>query len=364
MVLDRLTQTVRRGLVVVALGCALLGVVPSIVESAVAPAPEATTGNATYTVRRGDYLYRIARATGTDLSTLLSLNGLSLGSVIHPGQVLRTSGSSGAPGPASSPGWSGGTYTVRRGDYLYRIARATGTDLSTLLSLNGLSLGSVIYPGQVLRTSGSGPATSGASYTVVSGDCWSCIARQVGVSMGALLAANGASTSTMIHPGQVINLPAGAAPIGGSAPSPTPALAPPSSLSADPWLLARLRAVVGAARVDLAESLGRRPLVIVWDSSVPSGTEAVTDLSTTIRIHPRLESRLTRLDNVLAHEFGHVMVILGLTSTLSVPVVCHEKVADEIATRIRGAIVREHKTAECTWEEARVIADQVFALGF
>jgi LysM repeat protein len=338
---------------------------PSIVESAASPASVAVAGNGTYTVRRGDYLYAIARATGTDLSTVLSLNGLSLNSVIHPGQVLRTNGSTGAADPAPAPEWSGGTYTVRRGDYLYAIARATGTDLSSLMSLNGLSLNSVIHPGQRLKTSGLGPAASGGTYTVVSGDCWSCIARKYGVPTRDLLAVNGARASTMIHPGQVIDLPAGAAPAGGAPPASTPAVAQRPS-SSDPWLSAQLEAAVGAWRVDLAASLSGRPVRIVWDSSVPSGTEAVTEATMTIRIHPRLQERSTRfLHNVLAHEFGHIMVIIALENTgFSDPGVCHEKVADEIASRIRERTVRLHTTVECTWDEAKAIANEVFGQGF
>jgi len=350
---------------VIAVGCALLGVVPSIVESAASPASVEVAGNGSYTVRRGDYLYGIARATGTDLSTLLSLNGLSLNSVIHPGQALRTNGSTGAPDPATAPEWTGGTYTVRRGDYLYGIARAAGMDLSTLLSLNGLSLQSVIHPGQMLKTSGAGPAASAGTYTVVSGDCWSCIARKLGVSTRDLLAANGASTSTMIHPGQVVDLPAGAAPATAPLPASTPAVAQRPSES-DPWLSAQLETAVGAWRVDLAGSLGGRPVRIVWDSSVPRGVDAVAESTLTIRVHPRLQEGSTRvLHNVLAHEFGHIMVVIALERAgLSDPGICHEKVADEIASRIRERTVRLHETIECTWDEARAIADEVFAQGF
>jgi LysM repeat protein len=411
---------------VIALGCSLLAVVPSIVESAASPASVDVAGSGSYTVRRGDYLYGIARASGTELSTLLSLNGLSLNSVIHPGNVLRTNSSTGTPKPATAPEWSGGTYTVRRGDYLYAIARTTGTELSTLLSLNGLSLNSVIQPGQVLRTNGSAHApdpatapewsggtytvrrgdylyaiaratgtelstllslnrlslrsiihpgqvlktsgagpTAGGTYTVLSGDCWSCIAREFGVATRDLLAANGATLSTMIHPGQVIDLPAGAAPAEGAPPVSKPAVAQRPS-SSDPWLSAQLEAAVGAWRVELAASLGRRSVRIVWDSTVPWGTEAVTESTMTIRMHPRLQERSTRvLHNVLAHEFGHIMVLIALENVLlSDPGGCHEKVADEIASRIRERNVRVHWTSACTWEQAQAIADKVFAQGF
>jgi murein DD-endopeptidase MepM/ murein hydrolase activator NlpD len=54
------------------------------------------------------------------------------------------------------------------------------------------------------------PACTGATYTVVSGDSWSRIAQRLGVGMTALLAANGATIATVIVPGRILCLPAGA----------------------------------------------------------------------------------------------------------------------------------------------------------
>ena len=51
---------------------------------------------------------------------------------------------------------------------------------------------------------------TGATYTVKSGDSWSRIASLHKVTLAALLAANNATASTVIHPGQVVCLPAGA----------------------------------------------------------------------------------------------------------------------------------------------------------
>jgi len=56
-----------------------------------------------------------------------------------------------------------------------------------------------------------GPTTS--TYTVVAGDGWFAIGRKTGVEVGPLLAVNGASLSTMLHPGQVLKVP-------GTAPQP------------------------------------------------------------------------------------------------------------------------------------------------
>lgn len=222
-----------------------------------------TTSGNSYTVVSGDSLYAIARKTGTSIQELLSLNGLNLNSIIHPGQVLalssksasaeikqeestpkeeKTSAEATSEETSSSTNQSstGGTYTVVSGDGLYAIARKTGTNIDDLLSLNGLSLNSTIYPGQVLTLSASSessaneettsteeesssstqetpseesaasseqPATGG-TYTVVSGDGLYAIARKTGTSIEDLLSLNGLSLNSTIYPGQVLKLSA------------------------------------------------------------------------------------------------------------------------------------------------------------
>ena len=220
-----------------------------------------TTGNS-YTVVSGDSLYVIARKTGTSIQDLLSLNGLNLNSIIHPGQVLALSSRSETTetkqeestpkeekvsaettneetSSSTNQPSTGGTYTVVSGDGLYAIARKTGTSIDDLLSLNGLSLNSTIYPGQILTLSASSesstneettsteeslsstqettseegaasseqPGTSG-TYTVVSGDGLYAIARKTGISIDDLLSLNGLSLNSMIYPGQVLTLSA------------------------------------------------------------------------------------------------------------------------------------------------------------
>ena len=204
-----------------------------------------------YTVVSGDSLYAIARKTGTSIQDLLSLNGLNLNSIIHPGQVLALSSKSvstetkqeeSAPkeetkstesteSSTTDTTTSTGSYTVVSGDGLYAIARKTGTSIQDLLSLNGLSLNSTIYPGQVLKLSSNSEAssseetatsteetssevtstsseqvTSTGSYTVVSGDGLYAIARKTGTNIQDLLSLNGLTLTSTIYPGQVLKL--------------------------------------------------------------------------------------------------------------------------------------------------------------
>ena len=220
-----------------------------------------TTSGNSYTVISGDSLYAIARKTGTSIQDLLSLNGLNLNSIIHPGQVLALSSKSATSeakqeesaskeekaneettneeaSTSTKQSSSSGTYTVVSGDGLYAIARKTGTSIDDLLSLNGLSLTSTIYPGQVLTLSAnsqeveseessstenesststqetsseenaasSEQISTGGTYTVVSGDGLYAIARKTGTSIDDLLSLNGLSLNSTIYPGQVLTL--------------------------------------------------------------------------------------------------------------------------------------------------------------
>ena len=103
-----------------------------------APAPGADT----YTVRRGDTLWGIARRYSTTVSALASLNHIANPDLIYPGQELNL------PRGAAP---SAGTYTVRQGDTLWGIARRYNTTVSALASLNRIANPDLIYPGQVLR---------------------------------------------------------------------------------------------------------------------------------------------------------------------------------------------------------------------
>ncbi|MEO3741434.1 lipoprotein YgeR [Kosakonia oryzendophytica] len=67
----------------------------------------------------------------------------------------------GCAGNKSSVGsYSGGVYTVKRGDTLYRISRITGTSIKDLAGMNGLSPPYTIEVGQQLKVKGSAKTAS------------------------------------------------------------------------------------------------------------------------------------------------------------------------------------------------------------
>jgi len=98
------------------------------------------TGTFGYVVQRGDSLWKIANRFGLDISAVRLANDL-WSNTISPGQLLQIPH---LPGAEAS-----GTYRVRRGDTLWKIAERYGTSTQSLQRSNALR-STQIYPGQVL----------------------------------------------------------------------------------------------------------------------------------------------------------------------------------------------------------------------
>ena len=126
-------------------------------------------------------------------------------------------------------------YTVAEGDTLYNLSKRNCIDVASLQNQNGLT-NSNIRLGQVLTIPASQCQTSSTvasagtvrtvipapapntinagvvtnNYAVLPKDSFYSIGRRYCVSAAELASANGLSTSTIIKPGQVLNLPANA----------------------------------------------------------------------------------------------------------------------------------------------------------
>lgn len=131
-------------------------------KPAAKPAAKPATG-ATHLVVRGDTVYGIAKRYKTSVAAIIAANGLKSSAVIYPGQKLRVSGTASQPRPAAAkptapsakpatkPAAKPGTHKVLAGDTLFGIAKKYSTTVAVLLNANGLTSGSIIYPGQTLR---------------------------------------------------------------------------------------------------------------------------------------------------------------------------------------------------------------------
>jgi len=120
-------------------------------------APTAThipvTGRpAQYTLQSGEFPYCIARRFDVNPEDLLTLNGLSDGSLFMPGMTLTIPGTGTFPGDrALRPHPT--TYTVSSSDQtFYSIACLFGdVDPSQIAAANGITLGTLLHAGQVLN---------------------------------------------------------------------------------------------------------------------------------------------------------------------------------------------------------------------
>lgn len=107
---------------------------------------------------------------------------------------------------------SSSTYTVVKNDSLGGIALKTKVNLAGLLQVNNFVLTSVILPGQIINlpTSSTSMASNAiTTYTVVKNDSLTGIAKKAQVTLSSFLKINGFSKSSVIMPGQVVKLPTG-----------------------------------------------------------------------------------------------------------------------------------------------------------
>ena len=192
---------------------------PAGAPAAPAAAPTATS----YTVRDGDTVSSIARRHGTTVAAVVAANGLDSRAFIRAGQTLTVPGASGtpAPAPAASPSTTATSYTVATGDTVSSIAKRHGTTVAAVVAANGLDSRAFIRAGQTLTLPGAAsasaapaapaaPASTGASYTVRTGDTVAAIAKRHGTTVAAVVAANGLDSRAFIRAGQTLTIPGAA----------------------------------------------------------------------------------------------------------------------------------------------------------
>lgn len=115
----------------------------------------ASVSGTPYRVVAGDTLSGIAARFGTTTAGLASANGIANPNLIFAGQVITIPGSAAQIATSSAS-----SYTVAAGDTLGAIASRFGTTVSALASLNHIANPNLIYPGEVIRLSGSAAATA------------------------------------------------------------------------------------------------------------------------------------------------------------------------------------------------------------
>lgn len=110
-------------------------IIPSINESK--DIIDINSSDVTYTIKKGDSLYSIARQYGISVNDIMNYNNLT-SNLLSIGQVLKVPNSS-----------VNNFYTVKKGDTLYSIARDNNTSVDNIKSKNNLQ-NNILSIGQTL----------------------------------------------------------------------------------------------------------------------------------------------------------------------------------------------------------------------
>lgn len=226
---------------------------PKPTEPAPTPPVEAATELAKYQIQEGDTISEIARKLSVPRAELMEANSLREGQQIYIGDELlvpqpkaaapdkavasNTKTPAEKPAPAEkkpAPASKGsGTYVVKSGDTLTKIAREHGITVASLKSANNLK-SDLINGGQKLTIPGAGggsapedkeeatvagadqiekllrPEESYGVYTVERGDTLYSLARDFFTSASEIQRLNRLGKSTVLKPGQDLVVPTSA----------------------------------------------------------------------------------------------------------------------------------------------------------
>jgi soluble lytic murein transglycosylase-like protein len=189
--------------------------------------------------------------------------------------VLAIGPAAGAVALAADP-----VVVVRPGDTLTGISRRHNVSIADLVQLNAIADAGRIYAGQTLRI-GTAPAApvpapappakppaaaAAAVHVVQRGENLTTIARRYGVTVGAIVAANGIANPSRIFGGQQLTIPGSAPTAAPAAPVPAPAATMPPSMAALVASRADVRQVIveEAARYGVPAPFA---LAVAWQES-------------------------------------------------------------------------------------------------
>ena len=146
--------------------------------------PSAPTQD-TYTVQKGDTLYSISKKFNTTVEMLKQLNNLSSNN-LSVGKILKI--------PSSTSNY----YTVKKGDTLYSIATKNNTTVDLIKELNNLNTNTLSI-GQILKLPSTEiieiPET--ITYTVKKGDTLYSIAKTYDTTVDAIKELNNLTSNTL-----------------------------------------------------------------------------------------------------------------------------------------------------------------------
>ncbi|WLR53020.1 LysM peptidoglycan-binding domain-containing protein [Bacillus tianshenii] len=181
----------------------------------------------TYTVQRGDTLWKISKQFSVSVSTLRTLNGIH-SDMLYVGDKLIYADDT--------------RYIVKKGDTLWTIAAATGTTATKLKQANRLS-SQALFVGQVLnlpQKQSSGQTfdkevkpTTGRTYIVQKGDTLWKISQQFNTTVSEIKQTNHL-TSDALYVGHTLVIPSSSVSTPTQLPKPAPQIEEPEPNPAPP----------------------------------------------------------------------------------------------------------------------------------
>jgi LysM repeat protein len=242
---------------------------PAPVAASAAPTPAATAR--TYTVKRGDSLWKIAKAEGVSIGDLARANSLSKTTALKVGQKLQvptkaepvtaqasvvptSAADVTAPAAGAATPMEGNVYIVKTGDSLWKIARSQNVTVAAIKQANSLTsdslkigqklhLPTAAAPTEKTATMAqAGIATANSSgwvepgtytengqtiHVVDIGESPATIAKKYGIKTEDLMKVNNINDAKRIVVGQKLIIPSATTAAPAPAASTTPAAAAP-----------------------------------------------------------------------------------------------------------------------------------------
>lgn len=140
-----------------------LALAPVTTRAAIPASIPASGTWTSYLVRPGDTLIELAATFGTTPGELAARNGIGDPRTLQVGARIQVPGRAGATAGRAAPTGVARSYVVRAGDTLFGIAARHGMTLPALVKANGLDVHAFIHPGQVLRVGAVGGAAKASA---------------------------------------------------------------------------------------------------------------------------------------------------------------------------------------------------------
>jgi LysM repeat protein len=190
-------------------------------------------GSIVHLLQQGQALWTIAAYYDVELDHLYLINGLSPGDVVYVNDevmVRLAEGQTPPPTPTPSP-----THIIREGESAWSIANQYGISLDTFYSLNGLTEGAVLQPGDevfVRLAEGQSPPptpTPRTTHTIRQGESLWAIAAIYDLTVDQLLAFNDLVVAPILRIGDELRI----IPLAPTAEAPA-TMPPPAETAATP----------------------------------------------------------------------------------------------------------------------------------